>query len=541
MVFPVAHAGDPVACFLLGTIATLQDKQYQYVLSHRAGQETLRDGLAARGLSLTGHVTAGCRRTYLDTFDWRLYNKNLVLELDQSQPLNQLRLRNRGRETEIISQPVKSMPQFPDELPAGRLRDRLVKICKMRALLPVVSAYHEYTADDVRDNNGKTILRLIEARYHRNDGARNNIVHEQLVLEPLRGYHDEADDIRVSLESRLPLSPEQPDPFDSLCHRHDIHPGLYQTKLKLHLSPDERADRALGHILAYLLSIMEVNEAGIRDDLDTEFLHDFRIACRRSRTLITQVRGVLSEQDREHARAVFAWLSEITGPCRDMDVFLLDLDSLAGNAGLDSRGEAMVDLRHVLEQERRPARARLLRGLRSKRYERFKKDWDHVLQRAAAGECDAVAAGEPVLTVANRNIWRVYKKILKEGADIDPTVDTVALHELRKRGKKLRYLLEAFQTLYPPEEIREVIGTLKKLQDNMGAIVDAAVQSETLQHVRNNLRTGFESDQTAEFVQDLIDYCDRRHDALLKDFTRTFADFARKKNRKRYKGLFKPA
>ncbi|MDZ7736858.1 MAG: CHAD domain-containing protein [Gammaproteobacteria bacterium] len=519
----------------------MQDKQYQYVLAEWPDAERLRDWLALEEGGLSGRESGGCRRTYLDTFDWRLYHRNLVLELDETRPMHQLRLRNRGRETGVISQPVESMPRFPADLPPGRLRDRLVKLCRMRALLPVVSTYYDYASSDVRDDSGKTIVRLIGSRYHHNDGSRNNVVHEQLVFEPLRGYRDAADAVRVKLESRIPLADEQIDPFDCLCRQHDIHPGLYQTKLKLPLSPDERADQALGRILGYLLSIMEVNETGIIDDLDTEFLHDFRIACRRSRTLLTQVRDVLPQRDRDHAKSVFAWLSEITGPYRDMDVFLLDLDKLVGNAGLECKREAIADLHHVLEQERRTARARLLRGLRSRRYERFKKDWHDFLQAACAGECDAGASGEPAKAVADRNIWRVYKKIVKEGADLDPAADPVALHELRKRAKKLRYLLEAFQTLYPPEAIGDVIGSLKTLQDNMGAIVDAAVQGETLQHVRDDLRAGFKSEQTEGLVRELVDYCDKRHEALLGDFTEAFAEFARKKNRKRCRALFKPA
>lgn len=518
----------------------MQDTHYQYVLAELPDTERLKNWLALTQGRLVSQHPAGCRRTYLDTFDWRLYNNNLVLELDQTKPVHQLRLRDRGREFAAVSQPIEAMPRFPADLPEGRVRSRLLKLCKMRALLPVVTTYYEYTPLDIQDSGGKSLARLYLGRFHRHDGSRNNSQHEQLNFEPLRGYAEAAEPLREQLESCLPLADDQSDPFEALCRTHEIHPGLYQTKLKLPLEPDERADQALGRLLQYLLSIMEVNEEGIREDIDTEFLHDFRIACRRSRTLINQVRDVLPAEQKEHARTVFAWLSEITGPYRDMDVFLLDLNKLVADAGVHAHDDALADLRHVLEAERRPARARLLRGLRSKRYERFKNDWRNVLETAANGGLDAPASGEAAKTVADRNIWRVYKKILKDGARVDPFVDTVALHELRKRAKKLRYLLEAFQTLYPADEMQDVIGLLKKLQDNMGEIVDASVQSETLQHVRNDLRVGFESQHTSALVKTLIDHCDQRHDALLSEFTKEFKRFSKKKNRKRYRALFKP-
>jgi len=525
---------------MLSLLSQSCDKCFQYVLDGLPPRQSLQQWLTPAGVWLVEVSPGGFKRTWFDTFDWRLYKRDLLLELDQGADHWQLRLRDRGLESDCIGQSIDHMPAFPVELPAGRLRTRLMKLCKLRALLPIVTAYCEYLPAEARDGNGKTLLRLSGLRLHRNDGSRNRLECEALVIEPLRGYVEQTATLCSDLQRHLAAEKESVDVFDVLCRRHDIHPGLYETKLRLPLAADERADQALGRILAYLLSIMEANEAGIHEDLDTEFLHDFRIACRRSRTLVTRVRDVLPEQERDHARTVFAWLSEITGPCRDMDVFLLDLDDLAESAGVGSERDSLGDLRRVLGCERRQARARLLRGLRSRRYERFKADWHGVLDRAAGGGSEATAAAEPVRTVADRCIWKAYRKILRDGERLDPALDTVALHDLRKLGKKLRYLLEAFQTLYPAEEIREVIATLKKLQDNMGAIVDAAVQSETLQHVRNDRRGELDREETVLFIQQLIDYCDQRHDRMLGAFRETFAEFARKKNRKRCKSLFKP-
>ena len=62
------------------------------------------------------------------------------------------------------------------------------------------------------------------------------------------------------------------------------------SKLSVDLSPDMRADAALKRVLLHLLGTIEVNEKGTKTDIDSEFLHDFRVAVRRTRSALTQVK-----------------------------------------------------------------------------------------------------------------------------------------------------------------------------------------------------------------------------------------------------------
>ena len=61
-----------------------------------------------------------------------------------------------------------------------------------------------------------------------------------------------------------------------------------------------------------------------------------------------------------------------------------------------------------------------------------------------------------------------------------PESPAEALHELRKQCKKLRYLMEFFQSLFPKEQIKQLIKILKGLQDNLGEHQDLEVQEHTL-------------------------------------------------------------
>jgi CHAD domain-containing protein len=77
--------------------------------------------------------------------------------------------------------------------------------------------------------------------------------------------------------------------------------------------------------------------------------------------------------------------------------------------------------------------------------------------------------------------------MVRDGAAIGEDSPPEALHELRKRGKELRYLLELFGGLFDPEVVKPMVKTLKQLQDVLGDFQDTAVQSELLRDMRDEL------------------------------------------------------
>ena len=194
------------------------------------------------------------------------------------------------------------------------------------------------------------------------------------------------------------------------------------------------------------------------------------------------MREVFPEREHEKARSDLAWLGKITGPKRDLDVFLGDLDE--HTARLPSLWRPHLDpLRAYLDRQGRVEHGRLIEVLTSERYRGFKRDYPAWLARAARRRVqDGPGAGRAV-DLASWAIWRAYRALLSEGfVVLEDTPVVEALHELRKSGKKLRYLLEAFQSLYRSDAVRQLVGELKRLQDCLGAIVDRDVQRRLLRH-----------------------------------------------------------
>ena len=84
------------------------------------------------------------------------------------------------------------------------------------------------------------------------------------------------------------------------------------------LHRDMTVRQALSAVLLSQLDMMESRIPGIRDDTDSEFLHDFRVANRRSRSLISGLRDALPAPVRDLGREFFSWLSKQTSTLRDI-------------------------------------------------------------------------------------------------------------------------------------------------------------------------------------------------------------------------------
>ncbi|MCB0297264.1 MAG: CHAD domain-containing protein, partial [Calditrichaeota bacterium] len=92
----------------------------------------------------------------------------------------------------------------------------------------------------------------------------------------------------------------------------------------IELPPELPAAAALQRILRELREVMQQNEPGVIADIDSEFLHDFRVAVRRTRSALGQLKGVFAAERLAQFRSDFAEIGKATNLLRDLDVYLLD-------------------------------------------------------------------------------------------------------------------------------------------------------------------------------------------------------------------------
>ena len=195
-------------------------------------------------------------------------------------------------------------------------------------------------------------------------------------------------------------------------------------------SPAGEASRLVCH---WLLSTMVANERGVRDNLDPDYLHDFRVAARRTRSLLAQMKRVFPPGEAERYRCEFSWLGSRSGATRDLDVMLLKMPSYvdALSRAMQSDVSVLVD---ILKRWQREEHALFVRALDSERYSLLVRQWGAFLEtplHPVEGTAGKDHAARPIIQVASRRIRKAHRKVLKKGQSIDAEATPKALHQMR--------------------------------------------------------------------------------------------------------------
>jgi CHAD domain-containing protein len=415
-------------------------------------------------------VSAGPERavsqTWLDTFDWRLHAAGMSLEYVDDGPLT-LHLPHGARLQSPL--PKRNWPAQVEDLVIGRLHDALAPVVAPRALLPVVTVHRTVQESRVLDSEEKTVARLL---IEHDDGA------TRLLVEPLRGYGTAADRITRRLIDFDGLTAVKTTPYDDALAHARRKPSDYDKNPTVPMRPETPASVAIATVLAHFASGIEENLQGTITAIDTEFLHDLRVAVRRTRSILKLTGDVLPADMAARFAPEFKWLGDLTTPVRDLDVYLLGFgDMAAGLASADPRH--LTPFRAFLARQRRAERRRLVRGLRSRRFETLMDGWRTELAQVAEGP-NGPAGGPAVAALARQRIRRVFKRVAKRGENITADSPSEEVHALRKRCKELRYLLEVFRPLCAGAPHRALVKELKALQDTLGEFQDGEVQRQAV-------------------------------------------------------------
>lgn len=426
-------------------------------------------------------ATAQTTQTYLDSFDWRLWLTGGELVFEQRKEDSRLYWLDHQTGALLDTQPVEKPPEFPAELPPGSLCDRIAKPLAMRVLLPMVQIEQQVRVLRVLNEDDKTLLRLVllSSRFSSPDGKISGSLDSRLQLTPVKGYDE--DFLRLQGElAALGLEQVSQTQFEEALAGIGRRPGDYSSKLNYQLDPERRSDKTAKHILLSLLDTLEINVAGTKANLDSEFLHDLRVATRRSRSAMSQIKGVFDPKQLDHFKQGLAWLGQITGPTRDLDVYLLQFDDYRQSLPTKVRPD-LEPFHGFLLTHHAQAQKKLARKLNSPQFRKLLQEYRAWLEAPVPDVSPQPNAMQPIAELADSRIRKAFKRVRKDGAAINPDSPPEALHELRKDCKKLRYLIEFFQSLYPKPEIRELIRQLKILLDNLGEFQDLQVQAEALE------------------------------------------------------------
>lgn len=265
-------------------------------------------------------------------------------------------------------------------------------------------------------------------------------------------------------------------------------------------------------MLASYLKAMLSNEEGTRKGDDIEAVHDMRVATRRMRAVLRVMEPYF---DQDAAGQVGRGLRSVTralGAVRDLDVLIENAEMFRDTLPDDQQS----DLNGLLADwasERERQRKRLIRQLNSKDYARLRKRIHRFVERDDTTH-DENSPVEPyqVRHAAGSAILMRYEAVRAfETVMTAPSVDQ--LHELRIKGKYLRYTLECFRETLPSDST-SLISDVTKMQDQLGELHDADVTAALIrEHLDQNYKSKKKADKS-QVPQGLAAYLAEREDAV---------------------------
>lgn len=417
-------------------------------------------------------------RLHLDTWEARLFRAGWSLHAEAAEGAGARLVLGRLDESASTMLEMGSVPAFAWEFPEGALRERIAPLIKARRLLPLVELGRAVRPYRILGAAGRAIAGLEVDRISAGlpDGSRPpseaSAILEVVELGDSAGFEGVVD----RLERCPGLARREGGPLLRALTALGRVPGDNPCKLILELEPEQTAEAALRRICRRMLTAVELTVDGTLRQVDVEFLHDLRVSCRRSRAALSQLKKVFDPASVGRFQADLRWIGDVTGPARDLDVFLLRWQARVEPLG-DPDGVALRPLQEILAQRREAVQADVEQALDSARFRAFVADWAVFLDGETGG---GSKGGRPVAEVARARIRKRHRKVLARGAAIGPDSPDADLHSMRLDCKKLRYLLEMFRSLYPKAEIGALIRALKQFQDTLGDFNDLSIQQELL-------------------------------------------------------------
>lgn len=410
----------------------------------------------------------------LDNFDWTLFHSGQYLI--NSSPKEFCLQTPEG---EFSLKTNKKPPLFWSDFEVGEGSNRIKKLSPLRALQPIATVRFGVHHYQILNDDEKIVVRLkLVQHYSAETQLSRKIIGLHLEASSLLGYEKEFKQVVQSIKLGE-FNPSELPNVSQMLVAQGVKIKPIKNKL-FGLTSTMRAEMAVSKMGLQLVEEALEHQPGLLDDIDTEFLHQYRVGFRKARSLVSLLKKSLSPEKQAHLKELLVSVFAPTNQLRDLDVFLLDKDFYQGLLPANYKSD-INSLFKRIQTKREQAFKRLKKKLQSQAY---RKNIDTlIVLLEAEPEFIGDNASMPVLKLAQRKIASRYKKVCTIGASIHPATPDAEVHELRIECKKIRYLLEFFAELFPKDTVTKLTKQLKALQNVLGRFNDYSVQQEFLQQL----------------------------------------------------------
>ncbi|WP_075187603.1 CHAD domain-containing protein [Teredinibacter haidensis] len=414
---------------------------------------------------------------FLDDYDWHLWHSGALLYKTSAHSYN-LALPDISIE-EVIK---GKAPRFYWEFPDGEMQSELQKNIKLRALTPIASLKIAEQQLSLLNRDHKTVLRAKLTLLYTPDSDTPS--HGVISLQPMRGY-DKAFQRASLLLQNAEYALTETSSLISLLKAQGVKPKPVVSG-QFGISPTMPSEQAVREMSHTMFTRARTHEQGVLEDIDTEFLHQYRVSLRKARSLINLMKKCLPAESHRLLKTQLAQLASPTNNLRDLDVFLLN-ENYYRSLLPENFHTGLNNLFTHIAKERQSALRSVVRFFRTGEYERICASVHTELSSQAVEETPA--ASQMILSIAKKRILKTYHKVRLLGGAITESTPDPEVHQLRIECKKLRYLMEFFTELFPVKTIGKLTKTLKILQTILGDFNDYSVQkaflAEDLTHEKN--------------------------------------------------------
>jgi CHAD domain-containing protein len=449
------------------------------------------------GLVVVSESTLEITDTYYDTDDWRFYRAGYALRVRNTDgeveaTMKSLTpaegsLRRRREISEPLSDDKPSTLKEAGGAVGGRIRP-LVGGRELRPLFTIETRRQgfalvlESSADGNQDTVriGEISLDTSEIPRGEEKASLTRVeVEAGIGMAPtpdLPGFVDE-------MQSALDLAPASTSKYETGLYASGLNPEGNSDLGPTHIDPSMSVGEVAFAVLRRQFEEMLNHEPGTRLGEDPEELHDMRVPTRRMRAAMKVFERALPERAgwlREELR----WVAHALGDVRDLDVQIERFQAWKGEA--DEEVSGFLDrILTVTHKRREEARKNMLETLDSVRYERLLTSFAEMLRLGPAAELELAQTngkGEAVTAAAPPLVSDRYRKWSKAAKRLDENSSPEAFHDVRKKGKRLRYTLEFVSEVYG-KPVQKLVKPLKVLQDDLGDHQDAVVTAAYLREL----------------------------------------------------------
>ncbi len=232
---------------------------------------------------------------------------------------------------------------------------------------------------------------------------------------------------------------------------------------------------ALKTMAMNLYQRVNMNLDGVVRDYDLEYCHDVRVDLRKLRVIMEHLQHLatkgspakkchLKQLENEVKR-----FQTLCGTQRDLDVFLNTFSTVETN-----ENDLLTETIKQLTSQRDAAHKILADYINGKQLVDLLNSWKTSFQCLEQQMAPNVK-GQKISNFADHSIFTTYKDFVAQTQRTVSSSTYEEMHNLRKKGKHLRYTLELFQPVFSAVPFRAAVRELKVTQDLLGAFQDKEV------------------------------------------------------------------